>query len=272
MSDYARPDMIVDGEWLEKRLGDPAVRIVDCDHPESWNRAHLPGAAQVTDHYFKNPANSVFIMDPDQFAATMSGMGIGDDTLVVGYDTSGARYSGRLWWCLNYYGHANVKILDGGWPKWFREGRPVSIDRSVPPPAKFTPKPNAYLMADADDVKAAIGRPDTVILDARSDGEWQGLESRGNKRAGRIPGSVHMEWLRNVGDDELQLLKPADELRRMYEAAGVTPDKEVITVCQAGIRAAQAAIVLKLLGYERVRVYDGSFAEWGNRDDTPIER
>jgi thiosulfate/3-mercaptopyruvate sulfurtransferase len=269
---FSRTDILVDGAWLQERLGDPSVRIVDCDHPESWNRAHLPGAVQVLEHYYKDPENSLFVMGPEKFAETMGGMGIGDDTEVVAYDTSGARYSGRLWWCLNYYGHTRVRILHGGWPKWFREGRPITIDRTVPPRARFTPRADAYLMASADDVKAAIGRPGAVILDVRSDGEWQGTESRGNRRTGRIPGSVHVEWLQNVTADELQLMKDADYLRSMYARAGVTPDKEVITVCQSGIRAAQAAVVLKLLGYERVRVYDGSFAEWGNRDDTPLER
>jgi thiosulfate/3-mercaptopyruvate sulfurtransferase len=126
-------------------------------------------------------------------------------------------------------------------------------------------------MASAEDVKAAIGRNGTVILDVRSDAEWRGEESRGNRRTGRIPGSVHVEWLNTVTADELQLLKPADILRGLYMEAGVTPDREVITVCQSGIRAAQTATVLKLLGFDRVRVYDASFAEWGNRDDTPIE-
>ena len=96
--------MLVDGEWLQRRLLDPTVRIVDCDHPESWNRAHIPGAVQVQDHYYKDPARNVFVMQPDQFAATMSRMGIGDATQVVAYDTSGARFSGRLWWTLNYFG------------------------------------------------------------------------------------------------------------------------------------------------------------------------
>jgi thiosulfate/3-mercaptopyruvate sulfurtransferase len=272
MNGYARQDMVVDGEWLQARLDDPSLRIVDCDHFEAWNRAHIEGAVQVQEHYYKDPKNSLFIMGPEDFAATMGRMGIGDDTLAVAYDTSGIRYSGRLWWCLNYYGHANVRVLDGGWPKWFREGRPISIDRAPPPAAKFTPRPNPYWMAGVEDVKAAIGKPGTVILDVRSEGEWQGTESRGNRRTGRIPTSVHVEWLENVTADEAQLLKDSDTLRRMYEAAGVTPDKEVITVCQAGIRAAQSATVLKLLGYERVRVYDGSFAEWGNRDDTPLEK
>ncbi len=272
MDHYAHPDMLVDGAWLEAHLTDPGLRVVDCDQAERWERAHIPGAVQVKDHYFKNPANALFIMEPDQFAATMADMGVGDDTLVIAYDTSGARFSGRLWWCLSYYGHSGVKVLNGGWPKWFRERRPVSIDHHAVPRATFTPRANSGLYATADDVKAAIGRHGVVILDVRSNAEWAGAESRGNRRSGRIPGSVHVEWLDNVTADQVQLLRPAADLRAMYEKAGVTPDKEVITVCQAGIRAAQAAMTLRLLGYERVRTYDGSFGEWGNRDDTPIEK
>jgi thiosulfate/3-mercaptopyruvate sulfurtransferase len=270
MNDYPRADMLVEPAWLAAHLEDPNLRIVDCDRPESWERAHIPGAVPVREHYYKNPDNALFIMEPDQFAATMSQLGIGDDTLVVGYDNLGARYSGRLWWCLSYYGHPQVRILNGGWPRWLGEGMPVSIAPVTVPPATFTPRINRDFYATADDVKKAIGRPEAIILDVRSDEEWRGKESRGNKRAGRIPGSVHIEWLQNV-TGEHHILKPAAELREMFEKAGVTPDKEVVTVCQAGIRAAQAAMTLRLLGYEKVRTYDGSFAEWGNREDTPIE-
>src|SRR5438477_9244215 len=108
MNEYAHPEILVDCAWLAEHGSDPNIRIVDCDRPESWERAHIPGAVPVKEHYFKDPNNPLFIMQPDQFAAAMSDLGIGDDTLVVGYDNLGARYSGRLWWCLNYYGHPRV--------------------------------------------------------------------------------------------------------------------------------------------------------------------
>jgi thiosulfate/3-mercaptopyruvate sulfurtransferase len=264
--------MLVEPAWLAEHLDDPAVRIVDCDLGASWERVHIPGAVSVKEHYYKDPHNPLFIMGPVDFAATMEEMGIGDDTLVVGYDNLGARYSSRLWWCLNYYGHKAVRILNGGFPRWFSEGRPHSMAPAAHRSVHFTAKANAKMYATADDVKAAIGKPGIVIVDARSDGEWAGIESRSNQRTGRIPGSVHFEWLVNVTEDDIHMMKPPEELRSMYESAGVTPDKEVITLCQGGIRAAQSAATLALLGFEKVRVYDGSFAEWGNRDDTPLER
>src|SRR6266545_1383568 len=195
MNEYPRADILVDPGWLAAHITDPNLRIVDCDRPESWERAHIPGAVPVREHYFKNPNDPLFIMEPDQFAATMSDLGIGNGTLVVGYDNLGARYSGRLWWCLNYYGHADVRVLNGGWPRWLGEDRPISIAPVSAPAATFTPRINRDFYATVEEVKSAIGRPGSLILDVRSDAEWAGKESRGNKRAGRIPGSVHIEWL-----------------------------------------------------------------------------
>jgi thiosulfate/3-mercaptopyruvate sulfurtransferase len=141
----------------------------------------------------------------------------------------------------------------------------------LPAPASFTPRRDDSLRATAAYImEQAIDDPDVVLLDVRSDAEWLGLNDRGNKRAGRIPGAVHLEWLNNVTPDEERRLKPAEALRAQFEAIGVTPDKEIVTYCQGGIRAAQAAMTLRLLGYERVRNYDGSFFEWANRDDTPL--
>lgn len=271
MTDYARDDILVTTDWLQANLDNPHIRIVDCDNRDAYRRAHIKGAVGVRDNYFKNPRDRRFIMEPDQFAAEMSGLGIGDETEVVAYDGFGTLYAGRLWWCLNYYGHSKVRVLNGGWQKWFAEGRPMTIEEPHYGPATFTPRPDEAMVASAEYIMANRQRADVRILDVRSDEEWEGRNNRGNKRAGHIPGAVHIEWLNNVTGDPVQVLKRADELRAMFEAAGITPDKEIITHCQAGIRAAQAAMTLTLLGYPRVRNYDGSFSDWANRDDTPLE-
>jgi thiosulfate/3-mercaptopyruvate sulfurtransferase len=279
VSDYGRPELLVDSAWLEAHQNDPNLRIVDCDSLDAYRRAHIPGAVPIPGdqtpgptqaNFLKNPENPLFVMTPDQFAARMASMGIGDETEVVAYDASSSNYAGRLWWCLTYYGHTRVRILNGGWRRWLAEKRPVAVSEPKVAPASFTPRPNASVLASAEYVKAAYQRPDVVVLDVRTDGEWAGTNNRGNKRGGHIPGAVHLEWLNNLAAERDQAFKTADELQAMYAAAGVTPDKEVITVCQGGIRAAQAAATLTLMGYTRVRNYDGSFREWGNRDDTPI--
>ncbi len=261
---------LVEVDWLRERLDDRNLRIVDCDPPDAYKRAHIAGAIGVEDNWFKDPNDRRYVMKPEQFAATMSALGIGDETDVLAYDGAGNHYAARLWWCLAYYGHSRVWLLNGGWQQWFGNGLPVSIERTSPPPGRFTPRANESLRASAEDVLRAISRDDAVILDVRSDDEWLGKNDRGNKRAGHIPGAVHVEWLNNVTADELQRVKNSEELRAMYEAAGVTPDKEIVVHCQAGIRAAQSTMTLKVLGYERVRNYDGSFLEWANRDDTPL--
>jgi thiosulfate/3-mercaptopyruvate sulfurtransferase len=130
---------------------------------------------------------------------------------------------------LNYYGHTNVKVLNGGWKKWFDEGRPVSIDRPEPASATFTPRANPDLICTLEHGRANVGNTDVVFLDVRSDGEWAGTNSRGNQRVGRIPGAVHLEWLHFITSDTYQTIKPAHELRAMLEAVGATPDKEIVT-------------------------------------------
>ena len=270
MNEYARDDILVDAEWLQARLGERGVRVVDCDVPEAYGRAHLPGAVNPKDHYYKDPRDSRFVAPPEQFAQMMEALGIDDETMVVGYDASGLRLAARLWWCLNYYGHSQVRILDGGWNLWLKEGRPITMARPKVGPAHITPKEPDGSFVNAEYVMGALQRPDAVVLDVRSQAEWEGKDSRGNKRAGRMPGAVHHEWQQNLTAED-QHFKSADEMRAGFEALGLTPEKEIITVCQAGVRAASAAVALRLLGYPNVRVYDGSFADWANRDDTPLE-
>jgi thiosulfate/3-mercaptopyruvate sulfurtransferase len=271
MTDYARSELLVDGGWLQEHLDDPNLRVVDCDVPDAYRRAHIPGAVNPKDNFFKDPnTNRRFIMTPEQFQAEMGRLAIDDETRVIAYDAGGTT-AGRLWWCLNYYGHPNVKVLNGGWNHWLSEGRPMTMaEPTLTPSSPFTPRADPSLLASAEYILDVLEKPDVVVLDVRSDGEWNGSSTRGNKRQGHMPGAVHIEWMHNLTPDDLRRYKNADELKAMFEAAGVAPDKEVITVCQGGIRAAQAAFTLSLLGYDKVRNYDGSFGDWGNRDDTPI--
>jgi thiosulfate/3-mercaptopyruvate sulfurtransferase len=230
MADYAHPEMLVDGDWLQAHLEDPNLRIVDCDPLDAYRRVHIPGAVNPGDNFMKNPDDRRFIMTSEQFTAEMARLGIGDDTLVVSYD-AGSTTAGRFWWCLNYYGHTNAKVLNGGWNLWLKQGRPVTMAQ---PQAKaatpFTPRADNSLYATAEHIMANLDSPEVVVLDVRSDGEWDGSNKRGNKRGGHIPGAVHMEWVNNLTSDDEKRWKSADELRQMYAACGITPDKQIVTV------------------------------------------
>lgn len=234
-SGYAHPELLVESQWLAEHLEDPDVRIVDCDLIAAYRRAHIPGAVGIVsamaagDNYWKDPQDRVHVMPPELFAEEMAKMGIGDGTLVVAYDASRSLSAARFWWVLNLYGHDRVVVLDGGWHAWLAEGLSITTVEPRYPRATFTLKPrNAGFYAGADDVLQAIGKPGAVILDVRSDGEYTGATPRPNTRGGHIPGAVHKEWLNAIDDDDLQKFKPAAELREMFEAQGVTPEKEVI--------------------------------------------
>ncbi len=227
---FAHPELLVDAEWLEAHGNDANVVVVDCDVDAGYARGHIPGAVLVPDNFEKDPdTRRVHIMNPDQFTAMCQGLGIGDDTLVITYDNGQGLTAARLWWALNYYGHDNVKVLDGGWRRWVSEGRRVSFDRTQPAAGRsFTPRINDSVMVKVDELKAACNLSDSVIWDVRSDGEWDGSNSRGNQRSGHIPGAVHLEWF-NVMDRDTHRFKPPGEIRRLLAEHGITPDKKVFT-------------------------------------------
>jgi thiosulfate/3-mercaptopyruvate sulfurtransferase len=225
---FAHPEFLVDAAWVEAHKDDSNLVVVDCEVEPAFLRGHIPGAVLVPDNYEKNPdTGRVHLMNPGQFAAMCQGLGIGDDTLVIAYDNNQSNYSARFWWALKTHGHGNVKVLDGGWRRWVTEGRAVSFDRAHPDSSvKFTPKADDTMMARVDDIKAACNVDGAVIWDVRSTGEWNGTNSRGNKRVGHVPGAVHLDWWQTM-DRETHRFKSPEEIRRILSEKGITPDKNI---------------------------------------------
>jgi len=272
--DYVIPELLTDTEWLQNNLSNNDIRIVDCGYWEAYKRAHIPGAVGITgDHYFKDPdTNRTFISNPEQFSREMSELGISNNTLVVAYDDFGSLWASRLWWVLKYYGHHSVKVLNGGWKKWLSEGRQVTDVKPHIHKTKFNPVIDNGILATAEQIMDIDrNNPEKIVFDVRSDAEYKGENDRGNKRAGHIPGAKHLEWLNFVDKEKNMIFKSASEIAALLAPLGITKDKEITTYCQGGIRAAHVFFVLELLGYKNLHVYDGSFREWGNRQDTPIQ-
>src|SRR6185436_571986 len=272
MTDHANPDLLTSPDALRAALEQPAKPLlIDLRPPEDFAAGHIPGAVHL-DLW----GVSLIDTDPAPLRAFMWMIdhlfqlrGVERSTPVVVYDEQSGMRAARAFWFLEYFGHPDVKVLDGGFGAWTRAGLPVTRDAVAPTQSTWTGTPQERAIATWRDVEARLGQRDVVILDTRSDDEYTGTLVRA-KRGGRIPGAVHVEWTRNLAADGA--FKPEPELRAMYEQAGVTPDKEVVTYCQGGYRAAHAYLALRLLGYPRVRNYTGSWKEWGDREDLPVER
>jgi len=276
VTEYAHPELLAEPDWLQANLDNPNVRIIDCATLEAYRRAHIPGAVQLPVHYYikedgpPGAEHGTLVMPPAQFEDLMAKLGVSNDTLVVTYDDNNALVASRLWWVLKYYGHTNAKVLNGGWHRWMTEGRPLTFHATRAPKGVFKAKANPDVSASVDYLKEQHENPACQVLDARTDGEWEGTNDRGNKRVGRVPGARHLEWVRFVSTDDSRKFLPADEIQALLDGAGIERGKPTITYCQGGIRAAHAAFTMELLGYENVRVYDGSMREWANREDTPL--
>ena len=269
---YVHPELLAEPDWVWDRRNDPSLRIIDCATLEKYQRAHIPGAVGLPlPPRLKEGGTGLHIMEPEPFAELMGQLGVTADTTVVTYDDVNAMYAARCWWALNYYGHTKVKILNGGWQRWVSEGRPVTWQPTVPPAGNFTPRPNEALMCRLDDLLADYQDPHTQVLDVLYAARYRGLENpAGNQRVGHIPGARNLPIEGFFTDDDRRVFRPAAELRELLADAGMSPEKETIVYCQAGVRMTVGAFVLALLGWGQVRAYDASMAEWANRDDTPL--
>ena len=273
MKGYARPELLTTPEDLADLVaGDPAKRplILDLRPPDAYVAGHVPGAVHL-DLW----GVSLVDTDPAPLKAFMWMIehvlaihGVRADTPIVVYDDQSGVRAARAFWFLEYFGHPSVRLLDGGFAAWTRASLPVAHDAPPASTTEWTGSREAHTIATWRDVQDAIGSKDAILLDARSEGEHKGTTVRA-KRGGTIPGAINIEWTRNL--TPLGDFKPAAELEAMYRDAGVTPDREVIAYCQGGYRAAHSYLALRLLGYPRVRNYVGSWKEWGDRTDLPIE-
>jgi thiosulfate/3-mercaptopyruvate sulfurtransferase len=193
--------------------------------------------------------------------------GVTAERPVVVYEADSGVRAARVFWFLEYLGHPNARVLDGGWRAWTSAGYPVAADPEAPVPSSWHGTPQPALVAGWQDVRERLGQSGVSIVDTRSREEHLGQLVRA-RRGGAIPGSVNLEWTENLTPEGVY--KSVDELGRMYDRIGVTPDKEVVTYCQGGYRAAHTYLALRILGYPKVRNYTGSWKEWGDRDDLPI--
>jgi len=277
---YAHPEVLVETGWVAQHLDDPNLCLVEMDADTGlYNLGHIPNAVgwnwQVdTQHPVRRN-----IPTPQAFESLLGRSGIANDTTVVVYGDRNNWFATYAFWLLKYYGHADVRLINGGRKKWVAEGRPLTTERPQPSPAPYHAKePDPGLRALRDFVLSSVGNPEVAFVDVRSAKEYSGeliapdhLPQEGAQRGGHIPGAVNIPWGQTVQRDGT--FKPADVLCKLYQSKNVIPTQDVITYCRIGERSSHTWFVLKyLLGYPQVRNYDGAWAEWGSLIDAPIER
>ncbi|MEZ4554217.1 MAG: sulfurtransferase [Dehalococcoidia bacterium] len=266
-------DLLVSTEWLAANL-DGAGRdfvLIDAGEAVAYRRAHIPGAVGVSHPYLKARDDRGHVMPPAEFEELAASLGVSNDTPVVIYDDNASLHAARVWWVFDYYGHRDLRVVDGGFNAWLDEGRPLTSLAPRPPRGRFVGQPNAAAVCVLDELKAAVeGGAAPQIWDLRSDGEWTGVELRGNQRGGHVPGARHLEWRGLMQGPPARRFRPREEIEAMLREAGIDPAAPTVTYCELGIRAAFGAFVMRLLGNEAARNYDGSMNEWANRPDTPL--
>lgn len=278
---YTNPDALVTTDWLAEHLNDPNIRVVDGSSflpnvprnaQEEYAQKHIPGAVlidieEVSDHSSDLPH---MLPTPDDFAAKVGALGIGSDNLVVVYDSQGVRTSPRVWWMFRVFGHDNVTVLDGGLPKWEAENRPLADGAESPAAQKFSARFRPELVRSFDQVASAVDSRAEQIIDARPAGRFAGTdaEPRPGIPSGHMPGASSMP-IETVVDAESGTVLPAAAIKANFDAAGIRMGEPIITSCGSGVAACTTSLGLYLLGHKESAVYDGSWSDWGSREDTP---
>ena len=280
---------LVETDWLATHLGDPGIRVLECTvylHPADvpggfrvesgrakWSEGHIPGAgfADLQDDLSDRGTSLRFMMPPAaQFAEAMSGYGVGEGVRVILYDRAVNMWAARVWWMLRAFGFDDAAVLNGGFKKWTREGRPVAIDDGAAPRRRFTARPRSELIADKSGVLGALDDDRACVLNALTDEQHRGTGGVTYGRPGRITGSRNVP-ARELVDPETHAYLPLDILRAKFAAAGALGAKRVVTYCGGGIAASSDAFVLVLLGHGNVALYDASLSEWAADSSLPME-
>ena len=275
---------VVSTAWLGEHLGEPGLRVIDAtwylptlqrDARAEFRQAHVPGAVYFDIDAIADRETGLPHMLPDAttFGEAVGALGIGDGDRIVVYGGKYLSASARVWWTFHVFGHERVAVLDGGFPRWREEGRPVESGEARPAAGRFTARFRPELVASLDDVRRNLETHRMQVLDARSAGRFAGTEPepRPGLRGGHIPGSLSLPYDRLFRREDATLL-PAADLRRLFEDARVEPGRPVVTTCGSGVTACVLALGLQLVGRHDVAVYDGSWTEWGGRADVPVER
>jgi thiosulfate/3-mercaptopyruvate sulfurtransferase len=278
---YTHPDVLCETDWLADNLKNSGIKIleVDYDVENAYKQGHIPGAYMVRWKKDINDPTRRDIINKQQFETLMSRIGATPETELILYGDFNNWFAAFALWVFQYYGHRKIKILNGGRRKWEIENREYTKEEPIPKSSKYIAQPpDEGIRAYLPDVKRAIERAETVLVDVRSAKEFSGeitappeYPMEHAQRGGHIPGAQNIPWAQAVREDGT--FKTADELKALYEGKGITPDKHVICYCRIGERSSHSWFVLKyLLGYPSVRNYDGSWTEWGNMIGNPIER
>ena len=291
LSQWREPQALIDTGELEASLGAPELRVVDCttwlkpaepgdDAPyrvvpgrAEYDAEHIPGAVFLDiQGTISDPDTRLKFMAPsaERFADSMGALGIGNDSRVVLYSAGSIMWATRVWWMLRAYGFERASVLDGGWEKWKAEGRPVSSEPAQYPPARFTATHRPGRFVDSHHVLARLDDADTTMVNALAPEFHLGEDPSRYGRPGRIPGSVNVPAAALL-DPSNGAFVPLDEVRRLHEEAGITPDRHIVAYCGGGISATVGLFLLHQLGYSDLTLYDGSMGEWAHDPALPIE-
>lgn len=272
LTDYPNSHLLLSAEELHQMLTEDDIFLIDARGSVSdtllAGATHFSAVSELTDPDY--PVDN-YLIGPDLFQEKMRNLGVNNDSKVIIYDDGNHLAAARLFYAMDYYGFSRARLLNGGMAAWIEAGLPISGQYATHEPGNFQFEVQETLMCDFETIVEASNDPNKIIFDARSTGEYSGEVVR-SERGGHVPNAVNLEWSSVLEPEGVPTFLPAEEIKSMFEGLGITPDKEVIPYCQSNVRGSHAYFTLRLMGYDTVRPYEGSWEEYGNRSDAVIQQ